>query len=177
MAMLGDLVWSCWWGIYTCNLLQVWSTQGRISKDDWMEWLRRLSVELLKESPSPSLRSCWALAQAYSPLATELFNAAFVSCWMDLRPMHQEELLSHLKTVLKFQNIPEIAQTILNLAEFMEHCEEAVVRVCMCAFVHVCMCACVLVSLCACDVVHVVVAVWSEDRYLCLSHQECFRVL
>eukprot|EP00731_Ephydatia_muelleri_P014310 Em0008g30a len=109
-------------------LAKVWSTQGRISKDDWIEWLRRLSVELLKESPSPSLRSCWALAQAYSTLARELFNAAFVSCWMDLKSVHQEELLSHLKTVLKFQNIPEIAQTILNLAEFMEHCEEAVSR-------------------------------------------------
>ena len=111
----------------TIGWRQVWSTQGRISKDDWIEWLRRLSVELLKESPSPSLRSCWALAQAYSTLARELFNAAFVSCWMDLKSVHQEELLSHLKTVLKFQNIPEIAQTILNLAEFMEHCEEAVV--------------------------------------------------
>ena len=32
-------------------LLQVWSTQGRISKDDWMESLRRLSVEL----PPPPL--------------------------------------------------------------------------------------------------------------------------
>ena len=50
-----------------------------------MEWLRRLGVELLKESPSPSLRSCWALAQAYNTLARELFNAAFVSCWMELR--------------------------------------------------------------------------------------------
>ena len=29
--------------------------------------------------------------------------------------------------VLNTQNIPEITQTILNLAEFMEHCEEATV--------------------------------------------------
>ena len=34
-----------------------------------MEWVRRLSVELLKESPSPALRSCWALANIYNPLA------------------------------------------------------------------------------------------------------------
>lgn len=40
-----------------------------MSKDDWIEWLRRLSIELLKESPSPALRSCWALAQSYSTLA------------------------------------------------------------------------------------------------------------
>jgi FKBP12-rapamycin complex-associated protein len=89
--------------------------------------LRRLGVELLKESPSPSLRSCWALAQAYNPLARELFNAAFVSCWMELKTVHQEDLVVNLKQFLTRDTIPEITQTILNLAEFMEHCEEATV--------------------------------------------------
>ena len=84
-------------------------------------------MELLKESPSPSLRSCWALAQAYNTLARELFNAAFVSCWMELRPVHQEDLVTNLRQALTHQTIPEITQTILNLAEFMEHCEEATV--------------------------------------------------
>ena len=112
-------------------------------------------MELLKESPSPSLRSCWALAQAYNTLARELFNAAFVSCWMELRlplslslsvplshcslgfipllpppprQVNQDDLVTNLKQALTLQNIPEITQTILNLAEFMEHCEEATVR-------------------------------------------------
>ena len=67
------------------NPLKAWTNTGRVSKDDWSEWLRRLGVELLKESPSPALRSCWALAQAYNTLARELFNAAFVSCWMELK--------------------------------------------------------------------------------------------
>ena len=40
-----------------------------MSKEDWIEWLRKLSIELLKESPSPALRSCWALAQSYNQLA------------------------------------------------------------------------------------------------------------
>lgn len=52
----------------TTNLQRVWAATRRVSKDDWLEWLRRLSIELLKESPSPSLRSCWALAQAYNQL-------------------------------------------------------------------------------------------------------------
>ena len=60
-----------WDGAYiTClSLLQAWLATRRVSKDDWLEWLRRLSIELLKESPSPALRSCWALAQTYNPLA------------------------------------------------------------------------------------------------------------
>ena len=35
--------------------------------------------------------------------------------------------MSNLKQALVQDSIPEITQTILNLAEFMEHCEEAVV--------------------------------------------------
>ena len=41
---------------------------GRISKNDCVEWLCQLGVELLKEFPSPTLRSCWALAQVYKSL-------------------------------------------------------------------------------------------------------------
>ena len=74
------------------------------------------------------------MLQAFSNLLTalsvpsrELFNAAFVSCWMELRPAHQEDMVSNLKQALSQHNIPEITQTMLNLAEFMEHCEEATV--------------------------------------------------
>ena len=51
------------------ELFKAWIATRRVSKEDWMEWVRRLSVELLKESPSPALRSCWALANIYNPLA------------------------------------------------------------------------------------------------------------
>lgn len=50
-------------------LFQALEAGRKESKEDWMEWLRRLSIELLKESPSPALRSCWALAQTYNSLA------------------------------------------------------------------------------------------------------------
>lgn len=52
--------------------IQAWETSQRSTRDDWMEWFRRLAVELLKESPSPALRSCSALAQKYHPLAHQL---------------------------------------------------------------------------------------------------------
>ena len=35
--------------------------------------------------------------------------------------------MTNLKQALSLQNSPDITQTILNLAEFMEHCEEATV--------------------------------------------------
>lgn len=35
----------------------------RSTKEDWAEWMRHFSIELLKESPSPALRTCTRLAQ------------------------------------------------------------------------------------------------------------------
>ena len=51
---------------------------------DWHEWMRAFSLELLRESPSPALRCCSALAERLQQLSLELFNAAFYSCWEEL---------------------------------------------------------------------------------------------
>src|SRR5688572_31884025 len=103
------------------NLKKVWEVSQRSIKEDWTEWLRKFSVELLKESPSPALRSCISLANDYHQLVRELFNAGFVSCWTELPEQYQEELVRSLETALLSPNIPpEILQTLLNLAEFME---------------------------------------------------------
>jgi phosphatidylinositol kinase/protein kinase (PI-3 family) len=54
-----------------------------------------------------------------------LFNAAFVSVWSELGPEHQTSLAANLETALNSaQDITEITQTILNLAEFMDHCDK-----------------------------------------------------
>ncbi|KOX79033.1 Serine/threonine-protein kinase mTOR [Melipona quadrifasciata] len=106
------------------NLQKAWTATRRVSKDDWLEWLRSLSIGLLKESPSPALRSCWALAQTYSQLPRDLFNAAFVSCWTELDDTYKAELIQTLQQALMVPDLPEITQTILNLAEFMEHCDK-----------------------------------------------------
>lgn len=108
------------------NLKKIWETSRRSTKDDWQEWIRRFSVELLKESSSHALRACAALASVYTPLAKELFNAAFVSCWTELYDQFQDELVRSLETVLTSTSTPpEIVQTILNLAEFLEHDDKA----------------------------------------------------
>ncbi|KAL1494336.1 hypothetical protein ABEB36_009951 [Hypothenemus hampei] len=105
------------------NLQQAWVPIRRVSKDDWLEWLKGLSLELLKQSPIPALRSCLPLAQTYSQLPRDLFNAAFVSCWTELNVQMQKELIGCLEEALSVPDVPEITQTILNLAEFMEHCD------------------------------------------------------
>ena len=106
------------------TLQEAWKINRRVSKDDWLEWLRKLSIELLKQSPIPALRSCLSVAQTYYQLPKDLFNVAFVSWWNELEDTMQSDLMASLSLALTSPDIPEITQAILNLAEFMEHCDK-----------------------------------------------------
>lgn len=98
------------------------SSQRNNTKEDWQEWIGRLSKELLKQSPSHAIRACAGLASDYNPLAKDLFNSSFASCWSELYSQHQEELIESFCIALSSpNNPPEIHQILLNLAEFMEH--------------------------------------------------------
>ncbi|XP_004292060.1 PREDICTED: serine/threonine-protein kinase TOR [Fragaria vesca subsp. vesca] len=97
----------------------------RSTKEDWAEWMRHFSIELLKESPSPALRTCARLAQLQPFVGRELFAAGFVSCWSQLNETSQKQLVRSLEMAFSSPNIPpEILATLLNLAEFMEHDEK-----------------------------------------------------
>ncbi|KIW08226.1 uncharacterized protein PV09_01154 [Verruconis gallopava] len=108
------------------HLKNAWEASQKSTKEDWIEWMRRFSVELLRESPQQALRACTMLASAYNPIAKALFNSAFVSCWTELYDQYQEELVHAIETALTSAEIPpEILQMLLNLAEFMEHDDKA----------------------------------------------------
>ena len=57
-------------------------------------------------------------------LLRDLFNAAFVSCWSELNEDQQDELIRSIELALTSQDIAEVTQTLLNLAEFMEHSDK-----------------------------------------------------
>ncbi|KAJ9142387.1 Phosphatidylinositol 3-kinase tor2 [Pleurostoma richardsiae] len=108
------------------HLKTAWDTRGKSTKEDWQEWLRRFSTTLLTESPNHALRACASLASVYLPLARDLFNSAFVSCWSELYEQHQEELISNIENAIKSENVPpDLLGLLLNLAEFMEHDDKA----------------------------------------------------
>jgi len=108
------------------HLKNAWEASQKSTPEDWHEWIRRFSVELLKESPSHALRACAGLASLYQPLAKDLFNSAFASCWPELYDQYQEELIRSLEIALTSPSIPpEILQVLLNLCEFMEHDDKA----------------------------------------------------
>lgn len=103
-------------------LKAAWDASQRRTKEDWQEWIGRLSKELLLQSPSHAIRACAGLASDYYPLAKDLFNASFASCWSELYSQHKEELVEAFCIALSSpSNPPEIHQILLNLAEFMEH--------------------------------------------------------
>ncbi|KAK9450365.1 armadillo-type protein [Limtongia smithiae] len=103
------------------HLKAAWEASQKSTREDWQEWIRRLSVALLNESPSHALRACVQLADVYYPLAKDLFNASFASCWAELHADNQDDLVRAIEMALMSSKIPpEIVQTLLNLAEFME---------------------------------------------------------
>ncbi|KAG9256851.1 armadillo-type protein [Emericellopsis atlantica] len=108
------------------HLKAAWGTHGKSTKDDWHEWQRRFSATLLSESPNHALRACASLGATYPPLARELFNSAFVSCWSELYEQFQEELIQNIENAIKSENVPpDLLGLLLNLAEFMEHDDKA----------------------------------------------------
>eukprot|EP01116_Phalansterium_solitarium_P018594 TRINITY_DN4988_c0_g1_i2.p1 TRINITY_DN4988_c0_g1~~TRINITY_DN4988_c0_g1_i2.p1 ORF type:complete len:2361 (-),score=824.80 TRINITY_DN4988_c0_g1_i2:390-7472(-) len=107
------------------SIKRSWEVSQMSTRTDWMEWIRKFSLDLIRESPSIALRSCISLANDFPPLVKELFNASFVSCWSELSEQAQDDLVRSLETALLSPTIPaEILQTLLNLAEFMEQDEK-----------------------------------------------------
>lgn len=108
------------------TLRLVWDCSSKRTREDWQEWMRKLSIALLKESPSQALRACTSLASVYPQLAKDLFNCAFASCWNELHIQYQGELAQALCIALSSVNSsPEIHQALLNLTEFLEHDEKS----------------------------------------------------
>ncbi|KAH8586165.1 phosphatidylinositol 3-kinase-like protein tor2 [Bisporella sp. PMI_857] len=108
------------------HLKASWDATGKSTKEDWQEWMRRFSVTVLMESPNQALRSCANLASVYPPLARELFNSAFVSCWSDLFEPYQDDLIQNIETAIRSPHVtPDLLGILLNLAEFMEHDDKA----------------------------------------------------
>ncbi|KAJ3423742.1 serine/threonine-protein kinase mtor [Anaeramoeba flamelloides] len=94
------------------------------SEEKWNVWFQKLCLIFFQESPSPVLRSCSALAHLYNAFAKQLFNVVFLSCWNELDENYKQDLIYNLEIALNSKTIPiKILQTLLNLCEFMEHCD------------------------------------------------------
>ncbi|PCH36202.1 atypical/PIKK/FRAP protein kinase [Wolfiporia cocos MD-104 SS10] len=108
------------------HLKQAWDITQISTREEWLQWMDRLSIEFMKESPSQAIRACMSLVDAHPPIAKELFNAAFISCWGELYDQYQEDLVRSIEYAITSSIAPsEMVHRLLNLAEFMEHEEKA----------------------------------------------------
>lgn len=112
------------------SLQKLWRQSTTLStKDDWIDWNRRFALQLIRESPDPSIRTCSPLAQVIPSLAAKLFNAAFTSLWNELTPYNRTDLVTSFEHAFSSTQVPpEIVMEILSLAEFMEHDEDVVLQ-------------------------------------------------
>lgn len=103
------------------NLIRAWDARQRSTPEDWSDWMKGLSLQLLRESPSPALRACWPLAQNHPLLGRRLLRAAFLSCWPELYDATQDDLVKNLEMAFKATHIPlPLLRLLLELAQFME---------------------------------------------------------
>ena len=107
------------------SLLEEFKTEHKDLEKDWVEWMRKSSLELLRQNPYPALYFIHPLAEMYSPIARELYNVAFVTCWCMLDEKQRDTMIKRLIKAIKHPKAPVyLLQTILNLAEFMQHDRE-----------------------------------------------------
>jgi FKBP12-rapamycin complex-associated protein len=102
-------------------LMKDFDTEKISIEADWNEWLKKTSFQLLKQSPNPILYACSTVAEVYSPIASELYNVAFLSLWKILNDNQKNHIMQSIKKSTQSSVQPRgVLQTILNLHEFME---------------------------------------------------------
>lgn len=52
-----------------------------------------------------------------------------MSCWTELGEQPRRELVMALERALTVPDVPELSLAVLNLAEFLEHCEKGVLPI------------------------------------------------
>ncbi|GMH32551.1 hypothetical protein BSKO_00385 [Bryopsis sp. KO-2023] len=103
-------------GSFKVNMKALSKTRECTTGEDWAEWMRGLSEELLRQSPSATLRACHGLAQVNAGFSRRLFPASLISCWSVLEEQHRAQLQRTLMNALMVENIPsEVLDHTLNL--------------------------------------------------------------
>ncbi|TKR95489.1 hypothetical protein L596_009654 [Steinernema carpocapsae] len=95
------------------------------SREEWNGYLEKVKATFLKNSTSTALQWCsHDVSEVYPALKSELFNASFMSVWTNMTEQDQDTVTVMLKHILQNCKHPDPIQTILNLAEFMDHSEK-----------------------------------------------------
>ncbi|BFU19876.1 fkbp-rapamycin associated protein frap putative [Entamoeba histolytica] len=106
------------------KIMAVWdSCTQRSKKEEWSDWVEKISLVFLKSNPSRILSRCEDIANnSNSTVARDLFNCTFYSVYIAQDQKQRNELIQKMKIALTQPTIThEAVSLILNLAEFLEH--------------------------------------------------------
>jgi hypothetical protein len=88
------------------------------------QWLRTFVLATISNSPADCIRACTTLATSHYPLAMQLFNSAFLSCWAQVSEKGRSQITSSFRDLLLAAGPYEpVAREVLNLLVFMHKIE------------------------------------------------------
>ena len=89
------------------------------------QWLRSFKLCVITNCPSSPIRACTTLAASYTPLATDLFKPAFLSCWRNIRNRGKVQISKSLRQLLLGTHVVDaVAQEIIDLLVFMKKVDQ-----------------------------------------------------
>ncbi|KAF8372439.1 let-363, partial [Pristionchus pacificus] len=100
------------------------SVEANSTKEDWSAWLTKLRLVFIRFSSSSAIRAVYSMSEQHSQLAKDIFVASFMSVWTEVSKDVQDYITANLKHALQTCDNQDVKQTILNLAEFMDHSEK-----------------------------------------------------
>ncbi|KAK1282825.1 Serine/threonine-protein kinase TOR [Acorus calamus] len=109
----------------------------RSTKEDWAEWMRHFSIELLKESPSPALRTCARLAQLQAefmehdekplPIDIRLLGALAEKCRAFAKALHYKEMeFEDARSTKKDANPVAVVEALIHINNQLHQHEAAI---------------------------------------------------
>lgn len=107
------------------KLLGLWVVESHFKGDDWVRWLSDLRAAMFQHSGHFAFRACVRVAEVNPSFTRNLFNAAFLSCWVFLSRSTKFDICGYLVEAISSPTIPlNVLQSLLNLFEFMDHDEK-----------------------------------------------------
>lgn len=107
------------------TLLELWVVESHFKDDDWVRWLSDLRATMFQHSGCHAFRACVRVSEVNPAFTRNLFNAAFLSCWVFLTGETKVAICTYLVEAISSPTIPlNVLQSLLNLFEFMDHDEK-----------------------------------------------------
>jgi FKBP12-rapamycin complex-associated protein len=104
------------------GIMSIFEVEKENFKDDLEVWHKKLLGDVIQNSPSLILKELGQYPAENPRIAAKLFNGAFAIIWGSMNDKQKGSVIKNLEGMIGNEKTPNaVKQTILELAEFMEH--------------------------------------------------------